>query len=305
MLRASQNDRNRTRWLEWHPVRVPERLLERYEAGDRVAVWDELRGLGSEVFDPALLGEATAVADATMRRVVTNIQLLAARLTASHYRFSAAYDWNRSRRHAPPEVRNRYDPRTWGGDASWLDGQEVDEHRYQWWPPDSSIEDKLARARRLVGPLPIALDAYWRHVGPVDLSGSFPDWDPPANEFEGLARDVTPRFTDPLESLGVGMVLDYVDDDGNLILSRHGDDRWTVQWAADELTKAGISGGCYEIQVPDLVADPISFGHRHRPGITLVEYLRLTFEWGGFPGFEFNPPVPPEIAMLRTGLLPI
>jgi hypothetical protein len=40
-------------------------------------------------------------------------------------------------------------------------------------------------------------------------------------------------------------------------------------------------------------------------GIRLVEYLRTSFAWGGFPGFEFYPPAPPELDELRAELLPI
>lgn len=39
---------------------------------------------------------------------------------------------------------------------------------------------------------------------------------------------------------------------------------------------------------------------------TLVEYLRWSFQWGGFPGWEKEKSRPEkELALLRVGLLPI
>jgi hypothetical protein len=54
-----------------------------------------------------------------------------------------------------------------------------------------------------------------------------------------------------------------------------------------------------------MVADPALIRVDGREGIRLVEYLRTSFAWGGFPGFEFYPPAPPELDELRADLLPI
>jgi hypothetical protein len=45
-------------------------------------------------------------------------------------------------------------------------------------------------------------------------------------------------------------------------------------------------------------------GEAHK--LTFVEYLRLSFQWGGFPGWEKYENRPEkELAFLREGLLPI
>jgi hypothetical protein len=54
--------------------------------------------------------------------------------------------------------------------------------------------------------------------------------------------------------------------------------------------------------VPDLRADGEILNERHR--LLFVDYLRLCFRYGGFPGYEGASPIPSEIETLREGLLP-
>jgi hypothetical protein len=51
-------------------------------------------------------------------------------------------------------------------------------------------------------------------------------------------------------------------------------------------------------------ADVVLENERH--SLPFVSYLRLCFEWGGFPGFEgYDLGLPPEIEELKKHLLPI
>ena len=77
------------------------------------------------------------------------------------------------------------------------------------------------------------------------------------------------------------------------------------EFAPDENSKANFSGGGQSINLPDEGADPLLMGVRKRPGITLVQYLRTSFAWGGFPGFEFESEVPASLSELQADLLPI
>ena len=71
--------------------------------------------------------------------------------------------------------------------------------------------------------------------------------------------------------------------------------------APDDLHKANISGGApYEIAIPDLRADGELVNERHR--LFFVDYLRLCFEFGGFPGYDGAEKLPGEIAGLKAGL---
>jgi hypothetical protein len=72
--------------------------------------------------------------------------------------------------------------------------------------------------------------------------------------------------------------------------------------SGDRKSKAGIhSVECYCMEMPNPGADA-PFGDWHKT--TFVNYLRIAFRWGGFPGWERYPKRPEkELAYLRDGLL--
>ncbi|MFO0619499.1 MAG: hypothetical protein U0414_43330 [Polyangiaceae bacterium] len=63
--------------------------LERYRAGDHVAVWDEIRALGAEIRGEAHLPRAMEVLREMMLRVRGNIDLIVTRLRELNYKFEA------------------------------------------------------------------------------------------------------------------------------------------------------------------------------------------------------------------------
>ena len=71
----------------------------------------------------------------------------------------------------------------------------------------------------------------------------------------------------------------------------------------DHLTKANISGDAYYVELPDAGADFRLIGAPGEP--SFVEYLRRTFECGGFPGWYGEKERPAELAGLSEGLLPV
>ncbi len=62
-------------------------FLQRYEDGDRVAVWSDLLELGEGVRHEFYYADAMAVATETMRRARHNVDLLIPRLVQMGYRF--------------------------------------------------------------------------------------------------------------------------------------------------------------------------------------------------------------------------
>lgn len=72
--------------------------------------------------------------------------------------------------------------------------------------------------------------------------------------------------------------------------------------SGDSITKAGYSGSIYSIGLPNPAIDGYIIG----ASCNFVEYLRKSFQWGGFIGLakSANPPKE-ELAFLTKDLLPI
>jgi hypothetical protein len=175
----------------------------------------------------------------------------------------------------------------------------------------------VADAEARLGAFPLALRAVLTDVDAVDLSGSFPAWDPSAYDFADVdlvaaaddddapAWPAFGRFSDPLNLLGAGSILEltaHPAETGQLADERG---RILVPVAANHLLAANQAGDYHHVVLAGPEADPVVEGVYGRPGIRLVEYLRVACEWGGFPGFEFADRVPPEIDVLRRDLLPL
>ncbi len=61
-------------------------------------------------------------------------------------------------------------------------------------------------------------------------------------------------------------------------------------------------GQSYSIKLPAVGMDALLENEPH--GLSFVDYLRLTLQWGGFPGFESIGQRPKEIEFLTQELLP-
>jgi hypothetical protein len=114
--------------------------LDRYCRGEREAIWSEMTQCGPVAGEA--LAEASRVARETMRRARSALEELAQRLQTNGYSF----------------VRP---------DTVLL-------------PPVADVADRIARLESRVGPLPVALCAFWEEVGSVDFTGAHPDWPLPA-----------------------------------------------------------------------------------------------------------------------------
>jgi hypothetical protein len=150
-----------------------------------------------------------------------------------------------------------------------------------------TVRKDIADFEKQVGAMPLSLRAFYEVVGEVNLIGRHPTLDP-AN---GAVA------TDPLVVYGFdeGLV-EYDEED------EEDGKPSVITIAPDDLHKANTSGGDpYEMAVPDLRADGELLNERH--GLLFVEYLRLCFRFGGFPGYEGKAAVPAEIDVLRNGLV--
>jgi hypothetical protein len=297
-------------------------FLERYLEGQHAQVWDELVALGDQVREKPVFGDAKAVAEETMRRVRGNAEILLPRLAAKGYQF-ADRSLEEKLSHAN-RVLSNIEAAKGKRDfqlASKRDEKaklEVELERLRTRPPlenpgvycppeegtvgqDEQTEEiftaitlRLYGKRRVSGPLPISLEAWYRQVGYISLVGSHEVLNPPGNAV------ADPLFVASLTDFHTSLCYANPGDKRRVTLSR--DDRGKA--GLPKTTPAGVSAPEYMASIPNLAAD-FPFENEWRC-TSFVNYLRKAFEWGGFPGWErdANPPRA-AIAELTEGLLPI
>lgn len=112
--------------------------LERYRKGEHEQVWAEMMVAGEHIRREPLYSDALAVARETMSRARENIALLRTRLERIGYRF------------AYPDEAVR--------------------------PPRSDVQRCIEELERRVGPMPLALRAWYEIVGSVNFIGYHPKW---------------------------------------------------------------------------------------------------------------------------------
>jgi hypothetical protein len=150
-------------------------------------------------------------------------------------------------------------------------------------PSGPKAHKQVARLEKAAGVLPLSLRAFYEVVGAVDWIGEHPS----------LAPRTDSVAPDPLVVFPIEEALALCEDGVESIII-----------APDDLHKANTSGGePYEIEVPDPGADGKFLNERHE--LYFVEYLRLVFRFGGFPGYDgIDRALPPELATLSAGLIP-
>jgi hypothetical protein len=233
-------------------------FYDRYHAGDRIGVWNDLRALAERVRSEEHAADALAVAYNTMDRANHNVKILFERLV--RMRFEFAEDCL-----TEPAAKSRKECR--------------------------KIERKL-------GALPLSLRAWWDVVGAVNFTGDHDllSW---SAGLPNLALGTL--LTDPLVIYPPEVTLAEIE------MFEGGEEAEPACiLAPDRYHKHGYSGGdSYAIALPCPAADGMV---RDEPNnLHLVDYLRLCFRYGGFPGFQDEESKIPgrEMAVLTEGLLEI
>ena len=168
-------------------------------------------------------------------------------------------------------------------------------------PPTREEEDALAQAEQGELWIPLSVATWIREVGWVDFVGSHPTL-----AFMDDDDGKPGVYTDPLEVTCWNLV-----DVSRAGKKRRAGSRKPVrlELGADARSKAGFAAGweasgTYSIVLPNAAADAVLDGAPNGP--TFVEYLRRSFEWGGFSAWERYQKRPEqELSFLRKDLLPI
>jgi hypothetical protein len=219
-------------------------LITRYRAGDRDAVWQELRALGAGARSPERVADAHAVCDEMAKRARQNVEVIVDRLRAQGFVF-----------HANDAARTPVTPPRPAGKAGRR-GADLARGTLRRDPHDARLVDASRRD--------------------VWLVGTHPDWpessaaDPLVIEVEGSRHDapIEGAFAEDVEAheerTAAGATAPF-----------------ELAVSPDRLHKDDVSGGPpYGIVLPDPCADGTFVAETTMP---FVSYLNWVFSRGGFP----------------------
>ena len=148
---------------------------------------------------------------------------------------------------------------------------------------------------KLGGAFPLSLRAWYTHIGAVDLRGTHHRLCPVPNGDDN-AREL--RLADPLVIVPIEWLLESFSDWSSGIW---GEQPFKLELWPDDLHKANLSGGSYDIALSGPCGDAVLLDWH---SFYFVDYLRCVFEWGWFPGSERYPNAPTdEIEYLIRDLL--
>lgn len=170
--------------------------LDRYQAGEHDAVWAELRAMGADLLHNGLFAEARDVAEAMMMRLRRNLIRIQAGLRTAGYEFvtvgPAVPDFGTVNAAVQasaaesllghPGLSEEQKEQLLASLPQLLGGLKGDTFARSERVRDvmvrpSALGDPLPFRReiggyeKVVGPVPLALAAFWRSIGSVDFTG--------------------------------------------------------------------------------------------------------------------------------------
>jgi hypothetical protein len=265
--------------------------LDRYLAGDREAVWDELIALGDRVQQAPLLFDAQSVCREVVRRARNNIELLFNRLLKLGYQFA---DPNSAFVPARPDAAN-----------------------------------KIAEIERRLGGLPLVVKAWYESMASVDFSQAKEQLQGPTGpDINGLGSHAELVMHSLDRCWESWLAICKEDEDHRKMMLQIKKDNPEVYrtYPANArnprprdpfLPTGGAASNCdmKGFRLPSKSVDGVVYDDGEE--ISLVELLRGCFEWGGFPFCKYyaagNHPLPWEarpnfeklIPLLREGLVAV
>ncbi|MDB5072864.1 MAG: hypothetical protein JWM87_3975 [Candidatus Eremiobacteraeota bacterium] len=252
-------------------------LLDRYDAGERIAVWEELRALGSlEHADNALRQAARDVARRTMQRAAANVATIHRRLIDFGYVF--------------------------------------DNPRDALVKPNAGIAKTLRLLNAKVGAVPYSLEAWFEQVGYVFFRGRPASWGGSHTWKAELLDPIEFIYDSSAMDAELERQEEYADDEDPDEAAFHfefaGDFFHKNDVSGGGPTYAVLPACTADVRVFEdngaAYARFVDSWPGDEDGIWFVDYLRRYFERGGFRRMQLNHTYPPAFwPGLAEGLLEI
>ncbi len=257
--------------------------FERYQQGFHQEVSDELVAMKEQVLEPPIYQEALLVAQAMMRTIRHNMNMLIPRLKTLGYELVDG-DWS-----SYWEQEEQSDP-------------EQNALLRAYRKPPLQTAAFLQEIEQCVGTLPLTVRCWYEEVGSVNFIGTFPRTD----SREEISHELDPLLIIPvdclLEQYGFVALEEWEE-------ARNEDGTFNLDLAVDADLKYNMSGsGGYFIQTPCTAFDTTFdlLGYHYVPSPTFINYLRTCLRWGGFFGLSAKNRsilTPDELAFLTEDLL--
>jgi len=153
--------------------------------------------------------------------------------------------------------------------------------------PDPTAQEWIEEFRQKDVYFSVALEAWLRQVGGVNLMGSHRSWPIPAYIYDDEPSGRYPVCTDPLVVELPQDYANYLYDDWIEQRNQSAEtEPFRLDIAPDDLHKANISGGLpYQLSTDRPQVDGLLWNERRCT--TFMGYLRLAVQWDGFPGLEY------------------
>lgn len=311
--------------------------LGRYQAGEHETVWAEMVSLGPDVRSKPYLEPAWSVAQETMRRARHNVETIVKRLDQIGYQF-----WNGQHGPAKPSLNlsgvEALYKSAMANSSTATQSAAFRQQFGQLLEKAKAVQATTAAIRRVAAPplspvvnpldndvvfsppakstatmirklekhglaVPLSLKAWAETVGDVNLSGAHPAlcfWQDDA--FPGVLADPLMISLDDLMAQGEQWLDERDEPDAPEAIEI------VLGWDADTKANLAISDEQidqgYGVLLPAPAADVVLTHEPHQR--SFVDYLRVAFRFGGFPGWERQAKRPEkELRLLSDGLLPV
>jgi hypothetical protein len=222
-------------------------LYDRYINGETEQVYQDIYALGHDAFLPANLTDIEKVLTETFRRVAFNLDIIYEELKSINYLFKTEPDYNFEKPLHKP-----------------LHDTDI-------------LLQQLDKAVKPFGFVPLSLKYFYKIVGGVNFV-----WDYETSE------DFMWEMADPIQIASLDAVIEAVTEEWwQEDMQQYVDDEdfghAFIDLAADDLHKDNTSGGqAYSIQITKTPSIDSNFMNEPND-TTFINYLRICFEYCGFP----------------------